>query len=146
MPPDTHESHALTSASVECVWAELQRPETWASIGGVERTYETLHDDAGNLVSYRFDAIIGGKTYPGDARTTVAEAPRLMTVVVDSKDLSGAINVRIDPVGSGTRIEVSTAFSPKGFLASLMLGAISSAVARGMPERVERLARRCEAD
>ncbi len=144
MHPATLQAEALTSAGTDGVWAELQKPETWAAIGGVERSHDPEFDDGGNLVSYRFEAMIAGKGYPGTARTTVTDRPRRMVVAVDSKDLSGNIEVRLTAAAGGTRIEVATSLSPKGFLATLMFGAITGAVAKGLPGRAEALARRCE--
>lgn len=98
---------------------------------------DATHDDEGNLLGFAFAAVVAGKRYPGRATTVRSEAPRSMTMDIDTSELEGSIEVVLE---DGPAIEVTLNAQSKGFLASMMFPVIAGAITGGLPANVERFA------
>jgi len=133
-------SHAVTVAQpVGAVWESLQDASTWSGIGPVDEVWEPRHDAAGNLEGFRWSARLGPTRYKGGATVSTAEPPHLMTLALDSSELAGSLTA--DLGGSAvTQLEVTLDIVAKGAMASLFFPVVAEAVARGLPEQVERFA------
>jgi hypothetical protein len=121
-------------------WEALQNAETWGSIGGVDSIHDAHHDPGGNLLSYSFAAIVGGKRYPGRAKVTLSEEPHRMVVDIDTSELSGTITVALAPAPASGTVEVNLTVRSKGLLAGLMFPLIAGAIGSGLGGNVEAFA------
>ena len=137
MATETFTHRALTAASPGEVWSSLQKADTWAKVGGVDEIRNVRVDDEGNLVSYDFAVTVVGKEYQGTARRTHLNPPRQMVLEIDSGLLEGRIVADVDSEGEGSVVRLTMTMSPKGFMASMLFGVISSSVGNGFDQAVE---------
>lgn len=138
MPRQSFVHKAEASASTEHVWQALQRPESWAQIGGVSKVDSPSFDDQGDLIGYRFIAAVGGRDYSGTAARTAHVAGQRMVMDIDSEQLDGAIEIDIEPAGSETALTVAMTVGSKGFMTAVMFPVISASIASSFKETVER--------
>ena len=134
VPSDTFRHSATTSVDLDSAWAQLQDPEKWKAMGGIEE----IHDpkiDMGLLEGFSFTSRIAGTAYRGRATTTEATHLARMVVEVDTSELRALLTVELTPIDSSTRLDVTMRLSSKSFLASMMWGLVSSTVGAGLPNR-----------
>jgi carbon monoxide dehydrogenase subunit G len=132
---------ASTATPVDRVWAALDRPETWAAIGGVDRVHDPVVDDEGRLMGFSFETRIGGIAYRGKASPRERMEGSVMAWDIDSPDIRGVTAVRLEGDGdAGTRLTVTLTVESKGMLASMFFPSIAGAVGRGLPGAVEEFA------
>ena len=122
---------------MEEAWDRLQRAETWAAIGGMDEVTDVQHETDGSLAGFAFSATVAGTRYPGTAAKRQSEAPRHMSMDLDTSELRGTIDVRLD---ADAGITVVLEVRPKGFLSKMMFPIIAGAISSGLPENVERFA------
>jgi hypothetical protein len=120
------------------VWDRLQDVETWSNIGPVEHVWDPVHDDAGQLVSYRWSASVGPTTYRGRARVAEAAVCELLVLDLDGGEIGGRLATRLSENGDGSRITVTLTIVSKGTLSALFFPIVSDAVRKGLPEQVKR--------
>lgn len=130
-----HSSDLLVAPEV--AWGALQKPATWAEIGGVEAVDGAVYDADGNLTGFTFAATVGGRRYPGKAQVATSTPPHSMTVDIDTSELAGSITVDLAPPSDPDQVLVQLAVRPRSFLAGLMFSVIAAAIGNGFPERVE---------
>lgn len=139
----THTVHV--NAPPERAWAELQEPETWGGIAGVERVYDASYNPDGTLRGYRFLAQAGMKPYEGSARTIEADPPVLMVVTVDAAEIEGTITTELQPSNPhGTEMTVSLRIRARGILAVMFFPLVSKAIGSGFARQIDEIARRIE--
>lgn len=141
MPKQTFLHSATTSASVNRVWDALQQPDTWATIGGVDRVTDPVIDDRGRLQGFSFHTSAGGMRFTGKATPHAYEEGRLMAWRVDNSEVRGLTTVTLSGSHGGTRIEVTIELEPVGMLASMFFPAVATAVGNGLAAAVDSFAR-----
>ncbi len=144
MPNATFSHEAATSRSVDEVWERLQQVETWAGIGPVEEVWDPVHDEAGDLVSYRWSAHVGPTRYRGTAEVIEAERDRLMRLDLDGGEVAGTLTTKMDRNGDGTRLVVTLRIVSRGTLSALFFPLVADAVGRVLPEQVQRFVARID--
>ncbi len=134
MPSDVFHHRATTPLDVDDVWAQLQEPDKWKAMGGIEE----IHDpqiESDLLKGFAFTSRIAGTPYRGRATTTEAVHQQRMVVDVDTSELKAVLTVELSPIDASTQLDVTMRLSSKSFLASMMWGLVSSTVGSGLPER-----------
>lgn len=138
--PDASFSHrAVADAPPETAWHRLQDPAVWANVTGIDSTDSHRHRE-GRLVGFSFTTVIGGISYRGDARVTAATPNEAMTLAVETKEVTGRIDVALRPNGSGTALDVAMVMRPAGLVGSFIFPVVRGAVSDGFGDSVERLA------
>lgn len=138
MPRATYTHEETTQRSIADVWLRLQEVDTWSNIGPVEHVWDPVHDEAGQLVSYRWSASVGPTTYRGHAKVVDATPEQLMVLDLDGGEIGGVLTTRLSQNGNGSHIAVTLSIVSKGTLATLFFPIVSEAVGRGLPEQVRR--------
>lgn len=139
--PSRNFSHSVTvDAPRERLWAELEKPETWEAIGGVERVYDAVIDEEGRLEGFSFEARAAGRTYPGLAIPHAREEGRLMAWAIDTSEIDGVISVELNDEDEGTLLTVAVEVQSRSTLSAVFLPAIASGLGKGLPQAVERFA------
>lgn len=137
MPRQSFVHKAVASASPEHVWKALQRPESWAQVGGVNKLDSPSFDELSDLIGYKFVAAVAGQDYSGTATRTAHVPGHRMVMEIDSEHLDGAIAIDLEPAGSGTSITVAMTVGSKGFTTAVMFPVISAAIASSFNQTVE---------
>lgn len=140
MPEASFTHRATTAAGLGTVWERLQVPATWATVAGVDETFDHAHDHDGRLRGFRFATSIGGISYRGDAKVTASELERSMTVSIRSSELTGSIVVMLTPEQPVSILDVSMTMRPAGLMGSMVFPLVSAAVRSGFADSVDRLA------
>lgn len=141
--PSARFSHTVhADISLEDAWAALQRPETWASLAGVDEITDPEFSDDGSLAGYAFVATAAGQQYPGRASTLVSDPPEQMAVSIDTSHLAGTINTRLRDDANSIVVEVTLELTTKSALTSMFFPVLSTAVGNGLPGQVEAFAQR----
>lgn len=141
MPSQTFTHTASTELPIDEVWTALDRPETWAAIGGVDRVYDPVVDEGGRLLGFSFETMIGGIIYRGKASPRERVTRSVMAWDIDSPDIKGVTAVQLEgDRDTGTRLTVALTVESKGMLAAMFFPTIAGAVGRGLPEAVEEFA------
>lgn len=138
MPTARFSHESSTSRAIDDVWLRLQKADTWASIGPVERVWDPVHDDAGQLMSYRWSTTVGPTKYRGRAKVVEAVPPVTMRLNLDGGEIAGVLTTAMEENGDGTQLRVTLKITSKGPLSSMFFPLISEVVERGLPEQVER--------
>jgi carbon monoxide dehydrogenase subunit G len=133
------------AATPETLWASLQKPESWARIGGVSKVDQPSFDANGEVTGYRFTVELGGNSHTGSATRAAAEPPRRLSMKLESDQLGGQIEVELEPAGDipdsrRTAITVSMTVQSKGMMTAMLFPVISGAIASGFNESVEQFA------
>ncbi len=137
--PSARFSHAAsTTRPIDEVWERLQAVETWANIGPVEHVWDPVHDEDGQLVSYRWSASVGPTTYRGRARVTEAAPGQLMVLDLQGGEIDGVLSTAITENGDGSQVTVTLQIVSKGTLSALFFPIVSEVVGKGLPEQVSR--------
>lgn len=134
MPSDIFRHSANSDLDVDQVWQQLQQPEKWKAMGGIDE----IHDpsiEAELLRGFAFTSRIAGTSYRGRATTTEAIHRERMVVDIDTSELKAVLTVELTPLDASTRLDVTMRLSSKSFLASMMWGLVASTVGSGLPQR-----------
>ena len=134
----THTSHS--DANAEDLWKALNQPATWEAIGGVDRVFDPIVDDNGDLRGFSFATVVAGKPYEGRARPREREEPRLISWDIANSEIRGVTRVVLSPNASGTGITVTLEMESVGLLSRVFFPVIASAVGNGLPDAVESFA------
>lgn len=134
MPSDTFRHRANTPLDIDAVWGQLQEPDKWKAMGGIDEIHDPLIE-ADLLKGFAFTSRIAGTAYRGRATTTEAVHREKMVVDVDTSELKAILTVELTPIDSSTQLDVTMRLSSKSFLASMMWMLIASTVGSGLPER-----------
>jgi carbon monoxide dehydrogenase subunit G len=132
---------ANAEAPLERVWEALQRPDTWASIGGIDQVFGEATDDQG-LAGYGFELTVGGRRYRGNARRTSAEPERSIVMHLEISEMTGELEVILAPDGGHTKVQVSLTVESKGLLAAAFFPMIAGGIGAGLPGNVEAFVKR----
>ncbi len=137
MPSQTFTHETTTSAPIDEVWEALDRPQTWESIGGIDRVYDPVVDGDGRLQGFSFDTRAGGKTYIGTATPHERIEGRKMAWQVENSEVSGVTSVELEPGNGRTRIAVRLEVRSAGLLSSMFFPIIAAAIGNGLPRAVD---------
>lgn len=140
MPSATFSHSVAVGADQLAAWDALQRPETWANIGPVSKVTNPAFAQDGTLVSFDWVADLGGKSYPGIAKTTAHEKPHRFELTMDTSEIAGDVIAVVDPDATGSLVTVEITFRTKGMLSAMFFPAIKQALASGFPQQIEDLA------
>lgn len=140
MPSQTFTHEATTSAAIEEVWAALDRPQTWETVGGVDRVYDPVVDADGRLQGFSFETRAGGSTHDGTATPHERIEGRKMAWQVESSEVQGVTSVELDPGDGETRITVRLEVQSAGLLSSMFFPIIAGAISNGLPKAVDEFA------
>ena len=141
MPRATFTHQATADASIEDVWASLQEAETWADIGPVEDVSDAETNDDGMLQSFRWATTVGMKRYPGTAVVAASEVGEHMKLKLDAREVAGTLETHLSSNGHGTTVvTVTLEVVSRGTLSTLFFPVVSEAIAKGLPNQVDRFA------
>lgn len=141
MPGQTFTASASTNAFAGEVWNWLQVPATWEAISGVDSVYEPRHDESGQLVGFKFDSTAAGRQYVGTATPGPREHESSLTWDIATSEIKGWVRVDLQPLDTGTRIEVTMHVEAVSIMASFGFRFIASAIANGFQETADQFAR-----
>lgn len=140
MPSQTFSHSVRVNAPRDVVWAELQKPETWEAIGGVDRVHDPVIDGEGRLEGFSFEATAAGQPYPGLATPLAREEGRVIAWEIDTSEVEGVTRVELADEGGGSRITVTVDLESRSILAGVFFPVIASAIGNGLPGAVEAFA------
>lgn len=134
VPSDVFRHSATTPVELDSVWVQLQDPEKWKAMGGIDEIHDPrIEEDL--LKGFAFTSRIAGTAYRGRATTTEAVHLERMVVDVDTSELKALLTVDLKPIDASTQLDVTMRLSSKSFLASMMWGLVASTVGSGLPQR-----------
>jgi carbon monoxide dehydrogenase subunit G len=142
VPSQTFIHEASTDAPIEAVWAKLDQPDTWESIGGVDRVFDPNVDDQGRLIGFSFDTVAAGRKYVGKATPNERVEGKLMAWNVHNSEVRGVTTVILDPTATGTVVTVVLEVESVGLLSSMIFPIIAGTIGSGLPRSVEEFAAR----
>lgn len=145
VPSETFTHRSTTNASVERVWAALDRPETWEAIGGVDRVFDPQIDDHGRLRGFSFETVAGGKRYIGVAHPLQRVEGEVMAWKIANSEVTGVTSVALAAERDKIGISVTLHVESTGFLSSMFFPIIAGAIGRGLPAAVDGFAIALEA-
>jgi hypothetical protein len=134
----THTAYA--DAPIEVVWESLDRPETWESIGGVDRVFDPLIDSAGRLQGFSFDTVAGGRRYVGTATPHRRVEGHRMAWRIANPEVRGVTSVALASDSERTSITVSLEVESAGLLSGIFFPVITGAIGNGLPKAVDEFA------
>ena len=141
MPRATFSHEAVTSAPLDAVWDRLQQAETWADIGPVEDVRDSQQDETGHLQSFTWTTTVARKHYEGPAAVSDSVYRERMTLDLDAGEVAGSLEARLARNGDdSTIVTVTLEVVSRGTLSTLFFPVVSEAVARGLPDQVDRFA------
>jgi hypothetical protein len=140
VPSDSFTHSAATAAPLDTVWDSLDRPETWESIGGVDRVFDPIVDGQGRLQGFSFETVAAGKRYLGRATPHERIESRRVAWRVESSDIRGVTTVDLAGDAAGTTIEVTIEVVSRGLFSAMLFPVISGAIGRGLQKAVEEFA------
>jgi len=141
MPSASFRHRTTAPVDAGTAWDRMQDADFWSTLGLEEITDEIHHPD-GTLARFGFTVGVGGRRYTGTARTVEAHRAERMVVLVESRPLTGRLEVLLAPDGGGTSFDVSAGITARGMVATLAFGAISAALGNRFSGTVDRLAAR----
>jgi carbon monoxide dehydrogenase subunit G len=141
VPRQTFMHRVLAPAEPARVWKGLQRPESWARIGGVRNVEQPTFDEAGDITGYRFTVELGGNSHFGVARRSGATPGSRVSMTIDTDLLGGEIDVELEAAGDQTAVTVAMTVESKGFVTAMLFPVITGAIASGFNEEVTRFAK-----
>lgn len=130
----------MAAAPVDEVWATLDQPSTWESIGGVDRVFDPVIDDEGHLQGFSFDTLAAGKKYVGVATPDQRDEGTLMSWRIKNQEVRGVTKVELEPSNPGTAITVTLEVESAGVLSSVFFPVIARAIGSGLPRAVDEFA------
>lgn len=142
--PTAHFSHSATaSVSLNDAWAQLQVPQTWQAIPGVNEVFDPQFEPDRSLTAFLFRSTAAGTNYEGTATVVSADAPTAMSLAIDSSEVAAIVDTSLTDVGGGSvEIAVSIELESKGFLAGMFFPVVARVVENGLPESVQEFADR----
>lgn len=140
MPSDTFTHTATAGVSIDVVWASLDEPSTWESIGGVDRVFDPKIDAAGRLVGFSFDTVAAGRKYVGVAKPDERVEKRRMSWRIENSEIRGVTRVDLEPDNPGTSITVTLEVRSVGMLSGVFFPVIAGAIGTGLPRAVDQFA------
>lgn len=144
VPSESFEHRVSINATRATAWAHLQEATTWEALAGIERIHNVVHDADGHLVSYEFDAIAGGKRYPGTARVIERKNPERMVLRIDSSEIDGDITTTLAD-DHPLELTVGLRLRSKGLLSTMFFPVVAASVGSGFPRQVDEFAARVAA-
>lgn len=143
--PEATFSHAATVLTPRRqIWDRLQDIATWSQIGPVEEVWDPVHNEAGELVSYRWSTSVGPRRYEGTAVRVNGHAPERLQLALDGGELSGTLTTSLTALSDHeTEIAVDLSIQPRGMLSTMFFSVVSDVVGRGLPSQVEHFAEAC---
>lgn len=133
---------AVAPTSCAKAWQQLQNPDTWLGLAGVDEVFDTHHDLDGLMTAYRFRATAASQVYEGTARTVEAANPSKMVIDISTSEVTARITTLLSEVEEGVAVSVNVALRSKGFLSTLFFPVISQAMSSGLPKQVDAFAAR----
>lgn len=141
--PSAEFEHTVEApATSDEAWQQLQNPETWEGLAGVEEVFDVHHDAAGVLTAYRFRATAASQVYEGTAKTVESSNASRMVIDIATSEVTGRITTSLQPTDGGVEVTVKVTLRSKGFLSTLFFPVISQAVGSGLPTQVDAFAAR----
>jgi hypothetical protein len=137
VPSQVFSHETTTDASVDAVWAKLDQPETWESIGGVDRVFDPKIDDQGRLHGFSFDTIAAGRKYVGTATSQDRVEGRRIAWRIENPAIRGVTTVELRSKDGRTSITVLLQVQSASLLSSMFFPVIAGAIGSGLPEAVE---------
>lgn len=131
---------AVATADLDSVWEQFDHPSTWQGIPGVDRVYDAVLGDGGQLVGFKFDSTAVGRTYVGTATPGPRERGDTLTWEIQTSEIGGRVVVTTEVAGDGTRIDVLLDVAPISMMASLAFPLIAGSIANGFQETVNEFA------
>ncbi len=144
MPSERFEHRVSISADRETAWSHLQEAATWEALAGIDQVHDVVHDAGGQLVSYEFVALAGGKRYPGVATVVERERPTRMVLTIDSTEITGSITTDLHE-DSPLELVVALELRSKGLLSTMFFPVVTASVGNGFPTQVNEFAARVSA-
>ncbi len=144
MPTEKFEHSVSIDSDRATAWAHLQEAKTWEALAGIDRVHNVVHDIDGQLVSYEFDAIAGGKRYPGVATVKERAAPDRMVLVIESSEIDGSISTSLAD-DHPLQLKVALTLRSKGLLSTMFFPVVAASVGNGFPRQVDEFAARVSA-
>ena len=141
VPSENFEHTVSIDADRATAWAHLQEATTWEALAGIDRVHNVVHDADGQLVSYEFDAIAGGKRYPGVATVTDRENPERMVLNIESSEIDGSITATLAE-DHPLQLTVTLQLRSKGLLSTMFFPVVAASVGNGFPKQVDEFAAR----
>ncbi len=136
VPSQTFTHSASTNAPLQAVWAQLDKPQTWEGISGIDRVFDPVIEE-GKLSGFSFDTLIAGQRYAGSATPNARTENQVMAWNVTNSEIRGTTKVELDETTSGTLVTVTLDVSSSGFLSGMMFPMIASAISSGLPQAVD---------
>lgn len=140
MPSETFSHTTVAFASIDDVWTALDRPQTWESIGGIDRVVDPVIDSQGRLQRFSFDSMVAGKPYRGEATPAGREERQLMAWNIVNSEVAGVISVQLSDSDANTTIKVDLTVESRGLLASMFFAVVSKTIGDGLPRSVDEFA------
>ncbi|MFZ0012866.1 MAG: SRPBCC family protein [Acidimicrobiia bacterium] len=140
MPSSTFAATATAAVPVGEVWAALDEPDTWASIGGVDRVFEPTIDAGGRLQGFKFESVAGGRRYVGTATPRERDEGRLMAWDIVNSEVRGVTRVELASGGASTAITVTLEVESASMMSGLFFPVIAGVIGNGLPEAVAEFA------
>ena len=140
VPSKSFKHTAVATAPIDDVWAALDQPQTWESIGGIDKIVDSNIDSDGRLRGFSFDTVVAGIPYRGKAIPAGREEGRLISWNIENSEIAGTITVTLSDKDSETTINVALRVESKGMLAAMFFSAVSKAVGTGLPGSVDAFA------
>ncbi len=144
VPSATFEHTAVAQATIAAAWQQLQDPDTWQGLAGVEEVFDVHHAPDGLMTAYRFRAVAASQVYEGTAKTVEAVNPSKMVVDIATSEVTGRITTRLSEADGGVAVNVAVSLRSKGFMSTLFFPVIAQAVGSGLPKQVDAFAARLE--
>ena len=136
MPSAEFEHTAFAPVSVEKAWQQLQKPETWEGLAGVDEVFDVHHAPDGLLTAYRFRATAASQVYEGRATTVEGVTEQRMAIDIVTSEVTGTITTTLSEADEGVSVSVTVNLRSKGFMSTLFFPVISQALGSGLPKQV----------
>jgi Polyketide cyclase / dehydrase and lipid transport len=140
VPSQSFTATAIAAAPIDQVWGALDRPQTWESIGGVDRVIDPKIDETGRLRGFSFETVAAGRRYLGTATPAAREEGRVMAWNIANSEIRGVTTVELASSGEGTAITVRLDVESVGLMSGMFFPVIAGAIGNGLPTAVERFA------
>jgi carbon monoxide dehydrogenase subunit G len=140
VPSQAFSHETTTDAPVDTVWDRLDQPETWESIGGVDRVFNPEVDNEGRLLGFSFHSNAAGRRYLGTASPHDRVEGKRMAWNVQTSEVKGVAIVTLNPKEAGTCITVTLQVESVGLLSAMIFPLIASAIGSGLANAVDSFA------
>jgi len=140
VPSETFTHTAVAQAPTDSVWAALDLPSTWESIGGIDKVVDPIVDSDGRLQGFSFDSIVAGKSYRGEATPAGRDEGRLIGWDIQNSEIAGTITVVLSPDAEETNINVTLGVESRGLLSGMFFSVVSKTIGSGLPRSVDEFA------